>query len=120
MKAYGTNVIAGVNPGQGGQTLHDIPVFDLVEQALAEVGPVDTTIIFVPLPSAGCGLEAITAGIRQIIIISAGMPPLDMVLLTSQNGGNRNPGSWTEQSGYHCARKDSPGTHASEFYTPDQ
>jgi len=49
MKAYGTNVIAGVNPGQGGQTLHDIPVFDLVEQALAEVGPVDTTIIFVPL-----------------------------------------------------------------------
>jgi len=61
--------------------LHDIPVFDLVEQALAEVGPVDTTIIFVPLPSAGCGLEAITAGIRQIIIISAGMPPLDMVYL---------------------------------------
>jgi len=59
--------------------LHDIPVFDLVEQALAE-GPVDTTIIFVPLTSAGCGLEAITAGIRQIIIISAGMP-LDMVYL---------------------------------------
>ncbi len=36
MKVYGTKVVAGVNPGLGGQTFDDIPVFDLVEQALAE------------------------------------------------------------------------------------
>ena len=82
MKAYGTNIVAIVSPSEGGQTVEDMPVFDLVEQAIASVGTVDTTIIFVPpyevLDAAN---EAIAAGIRQIIIISAGVPPLDMVHL---------------------------------------
>ena len=47
MKAYGTNIVAIVSPGEGGQIVQ-VPVFDLVEQAIASVGIVDTTIIFVP------------------------------------------------------------------------
>jgi succinyl-CoA synthetase alpha subunit len=47
MKAYGTNVVAGVSAGQGGQELHGLPVFDLVEQARHHIGSIDATIIFV-------------------------------------------------------------------------
>ena len=83
MKAYGTNIVAGISPGHGGQQLEDIPIFNMVEQALPTVGPVDTTILFVsPYLILDAALEAIAAGIRQIIIVTEGMPPLDMVHLT--------------------------------------
>lgn len=119
MKAYGTNVIAGVNPGQGGQTLDDIPVFDLVEQALAEVGPVDTTIIFVPPYQAlDAALEAIASGIRQIIIISDGMPPLDMVYLLRKTELTETLVVGPNSPGIIVPGKILLGTHASEFYTP--
>ncbi|WP_364300791.1 hypothetical protein [Moorena sp. SIO4A5] len=80
MKAYGTNVVAGVSTGQGGQTLHGIPVFDLVEQACHHVEAVDTTIIFEESYQVkDAALEAIDAGIGQIILVTGGIPPLDMV-----------------------------------------
>lgn len=82
MKAYGTNVVAGVSPGQGGQTLDGIPIFDLVEQAVSEVGAIETTMIFVPPYLAlDAALEAIATNIHQIIIVTQGVPPLDMVCL---------------------------------------
>jgi succinyl-CoA synthetase alpha subunit len=82
MKAYGTQVLAGVSAGDSGTAIADIPVFDLVETALAAVGTIDTSVIFVP-PYAvlDAALEAIAAGIRQIVLISDGVPPLDMVTL---------------------------------------
>lgn len=118
MRAYGTNVVAGVSPGHGGQTLHDIPVFDLVEQALAVVGPVETTIIFVkPYQALDAALEAIAAGIRQIIIISAGMPPLDMVHLLRKAEATETLVVGPNSSGIIVPEKILLGTHASEFYT---
>jgi succinyl-CoA synthetase alpha subunit len=60
MKAYGTNVVAGVSPGRGGLEVEGIPVFDLVEQAVAAVGHVDTAVIFVDAYSVlDAALEAI-------------------------------------------------------------
>lgn len=119
MKAYGTNVVAGVSPGEGGQTLHDIPVFDLVEQALQVVGPVDTTIIFVPPYQAlDAALEAIAAGIRQIIINSVGMPPLDMVHLLRKAEATETLVVGPNSPGIIIPGKILLGTHASEFYTP--
>lgn len=119
MKAYGTNVVAGVNPGKGGQTLHDIPVFDLVEQALEVVGQVDTTIIFVPPYQAlDAALEAIAAGIRQIIITSAGMPPLDMVYLIHKAEATETLVVGPNSPGIIMPGKILLGTHNSEFYTP--
>lgn len=119
MKAYGTNVVAGINPGHGGETLHDIPVFDLVEQALAAVGPVDTTIIFVPPYQAlDAALEAIAAGIQQIIIISAGMPPLDMVHLLRKAEATETLVVGPNSPGIIVPGKIMLGTHAGEFYTP--
>lgn len=82
MQNYGTQIVAGVSPGQGGQNLEGIPVYDLVEQALEQVGMVETTVIFMPPYSVlDAALEAIEIGIRQIIIVTEGVPPLDMVRL---------------------------------------
>lgn len=82
MKAYGTNVVAGISPGGEQTEWQGIPVFDLVEQAIAANGPVDTTVILTPpYDVLDAALEALTAGIRQIIILSQGVPPMDMVRL---------------------------------------
>lgn len=82
MRAYGTKVLAGVSPGEGGRSTHDIPTFDLVEEAIAAVGAIDVAIIFSPAFAAvDAALEAIAAGIRQVVMVSAGVPPLDMVRL---------------------------------------
>ena len=82
MKAYGSPIVAGVSPGHGSEQLEDIPIVDLVSQAVDEFGSIDTTVICTdPHLALDAALEAIAAGIRQIILISKGIPPLDMVQL---------------------------------------
>ncbi|WNZ24681.1 CoA-binding protein [Leptolyngbya sp. NK1-12] len=82
MRAYGTSIVAGVSAGYGGTTVEDIPVFDLVEQALDITDHIDTTVIFAPpYEVLDAALEAMAAGIRQLILITEGVPPLDMVRL---------------------------------------
>lgn len=75
MQSYGTQIVAGISPGHGGKEQSGIPVFDMVEQALSTVGAIDTTIIFVrPYLVLDAALEAIAAGIRQIILVTEGVP----------------------------------------------
>jgi len=119
MKAYGTNVVAGVSPGQGGQALESIPVFDLVEQAVSEVGQIDTTIIFVPpLLALDAALEAIAANIHQIIIITPGVPPLDMVCLSRKAEATNTLVIGPNSMGIIVPEKILLGTHPVEFYSP--
>ncbi|OPX20948.1 MAG: succinate--CoA ligase subunit alpha [Desulfobacca sp. 4484_104] len=76
---YGTNVVAGVTPGKGGQHMDDIPVFNTVKQAVAQAGA-NTAMIFVPPAfAADAILEAAEAGIKVIVCITEGIPTLDMV-----------------------------------------
>lgn len=83
MKAYGTNIVGGVSPGKGGQTVHDIPVFNTVEEAVKATGA-NTSVIFIPAPLAGDAiLEAADAGIKLVVCISEGVPTLDMVKATA-------------------------------------
>ena len=83
MITYGTNVVAGVSPGKGGQTVHDVPVFNTVEDAVKATGA-NTSVIFVPAPLAGDAiLEAAEAGIELVVCISEGVPTLDMVKATA-------------------------------------
>lgn len=83
MKEYGTNVVAGVSPGKGGQTVHDIPVFNTVEDAVKTTGA-NVSVIFVPAPLAGDAiLEAADAGVELVVCISEGVPTLDMIKATN-------------------------------------
>ncbi len=76
---YGTNVVAGVTPGKGGQDMDGIPVFDTVDQAVQKEGA-NASLIFVPPPFAGDAiLEAAHAGVDVIVCITEGLPTIDMV-----------------------------------------
>jgi succinyl-CoA synthetase alpha subunit len=76
-RAYGTNVVAGVTPGKGGQDVEGIPVFDTFEEAVAQAGA-NTAMIFVPPPFAADSiLEAAASGIATIIAITEGIPAHD-------------------------------------------
>jgi succinyl-CoA synthetase alpha subunit len=81
MLEYGTNIVAGVTPGKGGQSAVDgqVPVFDTVADAVAQTGA-DAACIFVPAPFApDAMLEAADAGIPLVICITEGIPALDML-----------------------------------------
>src|SRR5256714_5215324 len=79
MKAYGTNVVAGVSPGKGGTTHFGIPTYDTVAQARHDTGA-DVSGIFVPAPfAADAIMEAAAAGIGLIVCITEGIPLYDMV-----------------------------------------
>jgi succinyl-CoA synthetase alpha subunit len=77
---YGTQVVAGVTPGKGGQTtLGAVPVFNTIADAVHETGA-NTSIVFVPAAGApDAVMEAAAAGIRTIFCITEGIPALDMV-----------------------------------------
>lgn len=79
MVAYGTNVVGGVTPGRGGQTVHDVPVFDTVREAVAATDA-NASIIFVPPAfAAEAVLEAAENNVELIICITEGIPVQDMV-----------------------------------------
>lgn len=76
---YGTNVVAGVTPGKGGQTFEgSVPIFNTVADAVAEAGA-NTSVIFVPARFAADAIyEAADSGVDLIVCISEGVPVLDM------------------------------------------
>jgi succinyl-CoA synthetase alpha subunit len=81
MQSYGTQVVAGMTPGKGGQLALDgtVPVFNTVEDAVRETGA-NTSCIFVPAAGApDAVLEALAAGIQTVFCITEGIPVLDMI-----------------------------------------
>jgi succinyl-CoA synthetase alpha subunit len=78
-KAYGTNVVAGVTPGKGGQDVEGIPVFHTVADAVGEAGA-NTSLIFVPARFAADAIyEAVDAGISTVICITEHVPVHEML-----------------------------------------
>ncbi len=77
--AYGTQVVAGVTPGKGGQEMDGIPVFNTVEDAVLTTGA-NVSLIFVPPPfAADAIMEAADAGVDLVVCITEGIPTIDMV-----------------------------------------
>lgn len=89
MKAYGTQVVAGVSPGKGGQVFEGIPIFNTVREAREATGA-NASVIFVPAPfAADAILEASFAGVELVVTITEGVPVRDMIRvmpLARQNG----------------------------------
>ena len=80
-RAYGTQVVAGVTPGKGGQDVDGIPVFDTVDAAMRATGA-NMSMIFVPAPFAADAMyESIASGIQTIVCITEGVPAHEMLEL---------------------------------------
>jgi succinyl-CoA synthetase alpha subunit len=76
---YGTDLVAGVTPGKGGQDVEGVPVFDKISEAVEERGA-NTSMIFVPARFAAAAIdEAIEAGVGTVIAITEGIPVYDML-----------------------------------------
>jgi succinyl-CoA synthetase alpha subunit len=101
---YGTDLVAGVTPGKGGQDVDGVPIFNTVSQAVAETGA-NTSMVFVPPPLAADAIyEAADAGVETIICITEGIPAHDMMTLY-----NWLHGTGTQLIGPNCPGVLSPG-----------
>ncbi|MFP3950772.1 MAG: succinate--CoA ligase subunit alpha [Candidatus Bathyarchaeia archaeon] len=84
MKDYGTNIVAGVVPGKGGDVVDDIPVYDTIVEA-GERHRLDSTIIFVPAPFAlDAALEAIESGLDPVVVITEHIPIKDSIQVVAR------------------------------------
>jgi len=78
-KEYGTNVVGGVTPGKGGETLEGTPIFNSVRDAVDKT-KANATMIYVPAPyAADAIIEAADAGVELIVCITEGIPVMDMI-----------------------------------------
>ena len=103
-RAYGTNVVAGVTPGKGGQDVEGIPVFDTVAEAVRATGA-NTSMIFVgPRFAAEAILEAADAALDLVVCITEGIPVRDMAEVHAYLKGSR-----TVLVGPNCPGVISPG-----------
>ncbi len=104
MIEYGTNVVAGMTPGRGGEKVLGVPVFDTVAQAVKATGA-NTSIIYVPARgSADAILEAADAGIDLVVCITEGVPVVDMMRVA-----RRLSETGTKLIGPNCPGLISPG-----------
>ncbi len=78
MLDYGTKVVGGVTPGKGGQTVLGVPVFGTVHEAVAALGPIDVSVLFIPAAQIKpAALEAISAGIELCVLVADRVPVWD-------------------------------------------
>lgn len=79
MVDYGTNVVAGVTPGKGGQKKDGVPVFNTVRDALENTGANASAIFVPPAFAADAVMEAVDAGIETVVCLTEGIPTFDMI-----------------------------------------
>ncbi|HLT24173.1 MAG TPA: succinate--CoA ligase subunit alpha [Ignavibacteria bacterium] len=110
MMDYGTNVVAGVTPGKGGEKfLGNVPIFNTVKEAVEKTGA-DVSIIFVPAAfAADALLEATDAGIRLIVCITEGIPTEDMIKAYSHIQNANKNGREVRFIGPNCPGIITPG-----------
>jgi succinyl-CoA synthetase alpha subunit len=101
---YGTRIVAGVTPGKAGQKMDDVPVFNTVQDAVAATDA-DCSLIFVPPAfAADAIMEAADAGIGLVVVITEGIPVLDMMKVK-----NYLQGKSTRMIGPNCPGIITPG-----------
>src|SRR5437667_1198115 len=104
--AYGTQVVAGVTPGKGGQLFENrIPIFDTVAEAMKQTGAMASSIFVPPAFAADAILEGVDAGLDLVVCITEGIPVNDMVKVKRAIEGKR-----TRLIGPNCPGIVTPGT----------
>jgi succinyl-CoA synthetase alpha subunit len=84
MIAYGTNIVGGVTPGKGGQSVHERPVFDTVAECMEATGA-DVSVIFLPAAAVKeAAIEAIRAGIPFLVVVPEHIPIHDMLYVREE------------------------------------
>jgi succinyl-CoA synthetase alpha subunit len=103
--AYGTQIVAGVTPGKGGQRFDDkVPIFDTVAQAMKESGATASAIFVPPAFAADAILEGVDAGLELVVCITEGIPVNDMVKVKRAMEGKQ-----TRLIGPNCPGLVTPG-----------
>src|SRR5947208_15889289 len=90
MREYGTNVVGGVTPGKGGQSVLGVPVFNTPQDAVNSLGNIDISVLFVP-PAGGkeAAISAIDAGIRLTVLVPDRVPVWDARAIAADGTENR-------------------------------
>ncbi len=81
---YGTKIVGGVTPGKGGESIHGVPIFDTVKEAVAKTGATCSVIFVPPYLALDAGCEAIDAGVELVVVITEGIPPQDTAKLVKE------------------------------------
>lgn len=103
----GTNIVAGVTPGKTGETVHGTPVYGSVGDARIDHPSLDTSVVFVPAAFAKSAvIEAIDAGIQQVIVITEGIPVHDALTIHEYATGHS-----VTLVGPNCPGLIVPGSH---------
>lgn len=106
MLAAGTDIAAGVTPGKGGQDIHGVPVYNTVKEACSNFD-INTSVVFVPAAFVKNAVyEAIDAGLKQIVIITEGVPVHDMLRIRKKAETNN-----VVLVGPNCPGYIVPGSH---------
>lgn len=104
--AYGSQIVAGVTPGKGGQTFENkVPIFDTVAEAMKQTGATASAIFVPPAFAADAILEGVDAGLELVVCITEGIPVNDMVKVKRAMEGKK-----TRLIGPNCPGIVTPGT----------
>src|SRR5881296_880745 len=89
MREYGTNVVAGVTPGKGGQSVLGVPVFNTPDEAVKSLGTIDVSVVFVPAAGVkDAAISAIDAGIKLTVLVPYRVPVLDAMEIAAAAKAN--------------------------------
>ena len=89
MREYGTNVVAGVTPGKGGQTVMGVPVFNTPQEAVDSLGKIDISVLFVPAAGVkDAAISAIKAGIKLAVLVPDRVPVWDAMEIAAAAKAN--------------------------------
>ena len=112
MREYGTNVVAGVTPGKGGQTVLGVPVFNTPQEAVNSLGNIDISVLFVPAAGVkDAAISAIDAGIKLTVLVPDRVPVWDAMEIAAAAKANgamfrRTEHAWSIESGQGRGRHD--------------
>src|SRR6201989_1177560 len=89
MREYGTNVVGGVTPGKGGQSVLGVPVFNTPQEAVNSLGNIDVSVVFVPASGVKeAAISAIEAGIKLAVLVPDRVPVWDAMEIAAASKEN--------------------------------